>query len=186
MLLTIRASLGEIFGMTELDTWKMCRLPPLTQSFLCTTGMSCSKIKKEADLGSNIDRLLAIYQTLYPSNWFLPSDDPPSNASLKPFYHSFPGDLVPNTRLFTSDDVHDWTIFGYQYDVLQRQSGESQDQYIARINTWVKSEYGGTAALLLNDSKRLFRNIDIKDHTYHDYIIDVIYDRFDVLPYHRS
>lgn len=181
MLLTIRASLGETFGMTELGTWKMYPLPPLTQSSSCTTGMSCSKITNGSNLGSNIDRLLAIYQTLYPDNWFLPSDNPPSSASLKPFYHSFPGDLVPATRLFTSDDVYDWTQFGYQYDVLQRQSGESQDHYIDRINAWVKSSYGGTAALLLHDSKGLFQNITIKNHTYDDYIIDVIYDRYDVL-----
>ena len=137
-----------------------------------------------ADFGSNIDRLLAIYQTLYPHNWFLGSDKPPSNASLKPFYHAFPGDHTSETRLFTSDDVRDWTKFGYQYDLLQRQPGESQDEYIARINTWVKSNYNGTAAVLLKDPKGLF-NGAFEDQSYPDYIIDVIYDRYDV-PSHQK
>ena len=79
--------------------------------------------------------------------------------------------------MFTSEDVKDWTQFGYQYDVLQHQPGESQDQYIARINTWVKANYGGTAKLLLNDPKKLFKDVVIHDHTYDDYMIDVIYDR---------
>ena len=141
------------------------------------------KIKNVTDLSSNIDRLLAIYQTLYPktlypNHWFLPSDKPSSNAQLKPFYHSFPGDLVPDTRLFTSDDVYDWTKFGYQYDMLQRQPGQSEDQYLAGINKWVKSAYGGTAKLLLHDSKGL---LNVQEHTFDDYIIDVIYDRCDVL-----
>ena len=39
MLLTSRASLGEMFGVMELDTWKVHRLPRSTQYFSCTTGM---------------------------------------------------------------------------------------------------------------------------------------------------
>ena len=178
----LRVLLGEINGVTGLGTWRIYHLRPLTRFFTCTTGISYLKIENAANLSSNIDRLLAIYQTLYPNNWFLPSDKPSSESSLKPFYHTFP---EGTTRLYNSDDVRNWTQYGYQYDMLQHQPGESQDEYITRINAWVKSNYGGTAKLLVKDPKKLFEGVNIQDHTYDDYIIDVIYDRYD-FPSHYS
>ena len=64
--------------------------------------------------------------------------------------------------------------------MLEHHSGESQEQYIDRINAWIKSAYSGTATLLLDDPKGL---LNTEDPIYHDYIIDVVYNRYDIPSY---
>lgn len=64
---------------------------------------------------SNIDRLTAMFQTLYPDKWFdSPVDgDPQPGDPLVPFHTDQAG------TLWTSDDTKDWTRYNYTYDVLE-------------------------------------------------------------------
>lgn len=63
---------------------------------------------------SNIDRLTAMFQTLYPDKWFdSPVDgDPQPGDPLTPFHVDQSG------TLWTSDDTKDWTRYNYTYDTL--------------------------------------------------------------------
>lgn len=123
----------------------------------------------------NIDRLLAIWQTLNSDSWFASDASPPSTDPLPPFHHQFASGAID---YFKSDDVRQWLSFGYQYDVLERKSGESDEDYVTRIKVYVETTYQSTGRVLLNDHDNLFKDIKIQDHTYDDYLIDVLYDRY--------
>lgn len=72
-----------------------------------------------------MDRTFALWQALHPNSWFEPQTQVTSNywyksgtnssssAGLKPFKKNAAGDL------WTSDDVRNWTVFGYTYPELQ-------------------------------------------------------------------
>ena len=83
---------------------------------------------------SNIDRLLAIWQTLNQDQWI--DKDQGSTDPLYPF-HNGQGDK----QIFKSDDVKVWTEFGYQYQLLHKHTDESQQQYLQRIQTWLAQNY---------------------------------------------
>jgi len=54
-------------------------------------------------MNSNVDRLLAIYQALYPDKWLQPQD---ASANLYPFRKNA-------TEFWNSNDVKDWKTLGY-------------------------------------------------------------------------
>ena len=108
---------------------------------------------------SNVDRLLAIWQTLHPSEWVQPFTTPsptfysPANylvdgdTPLKPFYKDDTGNF------WTSNSVRDHTIFGYTYpDLIGLQNSTNTTlnrrgvptTLIARVNAL----YGPNAAPL--------------------------------------
>ncbi|KAI9713808.1 MAG: hypothetical protein M1820_000538 [Bogoriella megaspora] len=122
----------------------------------------------------NIDRLFAIWQTLNPGLWWAPGDSPQSNEKLTPFYHKFPTTI----DIFDSDNVRDWTQFGYQYDTLQHKPGQTDKEYIQGIREYIDQNYATTAPVLLHDPASIGRDkLVTSEHEFHDYIIDVIYDR---------
>lgn len=123
---------------------------------------------------SNIDRLLAIWQTLNWDSWFTSDASPPSTGPLPPFHHQFASGVVD---YFKSDDVRQWLNFGYQYDVLERKLGERDEDYVKRIKAYVETTYQNTGRVLLNDRGNLFKDSKREGDTYHDYLINVLYDR---------
>ena len=122
---------------------------------------------------SNIDRLWAVWQVLYPDSWFTSQDAPGPQSSLEPFHHDFSGSR--GVDYFNSDDTRDWQGLGYQYDVLQRNQGETDPQYQARIKAWIDATYPHTGNVLTRDKHRLLG--DVKDNTYDDYVVNLLYDR---------
>ena len=132
-------------------------------------------LPRPTNQASNIDRLLAIWQTLNSKSWFVSDASPPAGDPLPPFHHRFQSGAVD---YFSSDDLRIWTQYGYQYDVLQRIAGESDADYISRIKTYVDTTYRNTGQILLRDNGNLFKDIYIQDDTYDDYLIDVLYDRY--------
>ena len=87
---------------------------------------------------SNIDRQFAIWQTLHPDVWFAKDDVPGATAPQQPFYSS-------QDHVYNSNDVVQWTKFGYQYSILQRQPNESDADYIKRIKTDLSNLYPNTS-----------------------------------------
>ncbi|MCJ1261407.1 hypothetical protein MMC22_001271 [Lobaria immixta] len=106
----------------------------------------------------NIDRLLAIWQILNWDCWFASDASPSSTEPLTPFHHRFDSGKV---GYFNSDD-----------------SDESNKDYVTRIKVYVEKTYQNTGRVLLNDHNNLYKDITVKDHTYDDYLIDVLYDRY--------
>jgi hypothetical protein len=106
---------------------------------------------------------------LNPDTWFASDASPPSTDRLPPFHHKFTSGEVD---YFTSDDVRDWVNFGYQYDMLEQKLGESKDDYITRIKVYIATTYQNTGHVLLKDRDNLFKDVNIQDHTYDDYVID--------------
>ncbi|KAK3690182.1 tyrosinase [Podospora appendiculata] len=125
---------------------------------------------------ANIDRLLALWQTVNPDSWFESDASPSATDKLTPFHHKFASGKVD---YFNSDNVRDWTNFGYTYDVLERKPDETDEEYIKRINVYISTTYSSnTGDVLLGDQGKLFTgDLKVTDHTYDDYLIDVLYDR---------
>jgi len=57
-------------------------------------------------MDSDIDRLFAIYQALYPTKWVPDKGEATNQTELWPF-------LFNTTRCWTSDDAKDWTLLGF-------------------------------------------------------------------------
>jgi len=144
---------------------------------------------------ANIDRILALWQTVnppskeHPESWFLDGDEPKAKDPLPPF-HRLDSD-TGKVEYFNSNDTQDWTNYGYQYDILARKesnsntdSEESDQEYINRLTTYISHAYPkNTGSVLLRDKGNLFSHNDIKNsadggHEYDDYLIDVLYDRY--------
>lgn len=123
-------------------------------------------------INSNVDRLYAIWQVLHKDSWFAPGASPRATDPLTPFRHRIDGNKVD---YFDSNSTRDLTTLGYQYDVLQRQTDETDDEYVARIKKYVDETYHGTGDILLHDKDGLFKGKT--DNLYDDYVINVQYDR---------
>jgi tyrosinase len=170
-----RASLAVARWRKASDTCKTSHLQPSTPSSTFITGKTTSSpatLRPSNTVStSNVDRLAAIWQTLNPDTWFIQGDSPTSKDILTPFHKT-------DAKYFTSDDVRDWTTLGYQYDGLQRDSNETDDAYMKRIKKSIEKLYSSnTGRVLLADRASLFRQVKVQDHTYDDYVIDVLYDR---------
>ena len=146
-----------------------------------------------------------------PKAWWDDLDTVPKNT--KPGYKIPSPDepLVPFSKdtegtKWTSNTVRDWTVMGYQYDVLERRGKETDEAYIERIKADIDSKYKDagkvvaeavqeTPALLLPpqeqptpglplpkpDFEALSRditvNVNAASNKYPDYLLDIIYDR---------
>lgn len=125
----------------------------------------------------NIDRITAMWQTLHEGVWF--ENDVLAERELYPFRGP---KLDGEIDYFTSNDVRDWTRFGYQYEILELRDGETEVGRKRRINEFIDKSYFSTAQVLLKDEGHLFHDgSDIESfaarNDFEDYIIDVIYDR---------
>jgi tyrosinase len=127
---------------------------------------------------SNVDRQIAIWQTLNPDNWFdqpLPGDPQPTDA-LQPFHIDTEG------TTYNSNMIRDWKALGYQYDtlmpplhVLDATGQLDQDSYLSHLKRHLNERYS-------NKEKDRPGNIDGHKN---DYVINIIYDRYDKsLQYH--
>ena len=165
----------EIASTTASGIWRTSQWRRLTLFSTCITGKYYIVGKSCADAShfSNIDRQLAIWQTLNESAWFEDSDEPKSSDELPPFHHKTKTGQI---AIYTSDAVRDWTSLGYQYDVLERKAGENNDAYIARIKAYLDS-YQNTGQFLMRAPENLLGPEKVKDNIYPDYLIDVLYDR---------
>lgn len=110
----------------------------MSQSLLLIPSSGCTTQTSTA----NIDRRAAIWQDLNednPNNWFdtkLPDDGTwgikqtdavKSQTPLPPFHKDTAG------TYFTSDDVRDWTKWGYTYPEVQRWNYTTKADYQASI-----------------------------------------------------
>jgi hypothetical protein len=122
---------------------------------------------------SNIDRLCAIFQTLYPTLWFSEQDQaglPQTNLSgdrvlfnddgtwsipasshvntqtpLAPFHNSSLNNPAPNQFTFTSDNVRQPMDYMYTYPELQPWKWPNDEEYFASIRAALGTLYGSFA-----------------------------------------
>ena len=128
-----------------------------------------------------VDRIFAIWQTLYPDSWVKPTParEPTythkagqiQNAStpLTPFFAN------DNGTFWTSDGVRDHTIFGYTYAELVKQrpitSRNAQQAYQARVKAAVNRLYGtnSPATLFMNELRAQgFKEVGVVDGQIND------------------
>jgi hypothetical protein len=121
-------------------------------------------------LHSNIDRQLAIWQALNPDKWFdgrLETDPKPTDPLL-PFHYDQEGDL------YDSDKARRWWDLGYQYEILEGvidKNGDVDRNALTPLKIKLAATYGRL--------RRLMRTIPDIDGKENDYILNVIYDRYD-------
>lgn len=159
------------------------------------------KVRQALIEDSNIDRLLAMWQTLNPSQYL--TQETGLTHKLYPFRHGQSDD-----EIYISSDVQDWTKLGYQYQLLEKHDSESQEQYVARIKQWISDTYNHGALNIVKNARKVRAVIPkasapmvsavhvqstgqhpnpgsagpvsaapSQHPKYHDYIIDVLYDR---------
>ncbi|MCJ1463962.1 hypothetical protein MMC07_002572 [Pseudocyphellaria aurata] len=121
----------------------------------------------------NVDRQLAIWQTLNPDKWF----DAPLKSDTKPTDHLNPFHYDKNSHSWDSNRARDWTHSNYQYDTLEppksvyNEHGElNRDLWIAELRRILNEKYSNTRHELLS-SPRIEGNKN-------DYIINILYDRY--------
>ncbi|KAM0228209.1 hypothetical protein ACHAP5_012004 [Fusarium lateritium] len=146
---------------------------------------------------TQIDRLLAIWQSLYPSLWWDKNepgegnvrDDQPDDP-LFPFHDKKDGDPVKD--VWTSNKCRDWTVFNYQYDDLQTLSEKALDnegaldesKFQDLLQAYIQKTYPTTQHLLCDIKKAPI--VKIPDglrpkpgsNSWYDYIINIKYDRY--------
>ncbi|KAF8534625.1 common central domain of tyrosinase-domain-containing protein [Trichophaea hybrida] len=119
----------------------------------------------------NVDRQMAIWQTLNPDKWFDQplSGDPQPTDVLQPFHIDTKG------TTYNSNMIRDWKALGYQYDtlmpplhVLDATGQLDRDSYLSHLKRHLNERYS-------NKEKDRPGNIDGHKN---DYIINIIYDRY--------
>lgn len=164
-----RTRLEALIQVLELVlvTCVMCRWLHSTRSFTCIT----SKLPiiifpiflALNGLHSNVDRQLAIWQTLNgPTKWFdnpVVGTDPTPTDPLTPFHLQLASGEI---RLYNSQDIQDWVPLGYDFDILAERSGEQRGtpQYVQRVLDDLGKAYAGRNtgdALLAADKSLLGR-----------------------------
>ncbi|KAJ0379592.1 hypothetical protein COL26b_002100 [Colletotrichum chrysophilum] len=116
-----------------------------------------------------------MWQVLNPDSWFDPAG---GQEKLVPFHNDFGGER--HVDYFNSDDVRAYSTFGYEYDVLVRQKGQEDEEYVAGITSHINKTYHGTGDVLQHDKGGLFLSGQLGggDKDYEDYVINVLYDRY--------
>ncbi|KAF5594587.1 uncharacterized protein FSUBG_9407 [Fusarium subglutinans] len=147
----------------------------------------------------NIDRLLAMWQSLNWGAWFDEPDflkgtgkveDKTQYDNLLPFHAIETED--PTTGYWTSRLVKDWTKLGYQYDDLRPQpdailpeGGLNEEKFKSDLEKHIQDIYPSIQMYydaLLKDKK--VSNVDFfgphntDNETWNDFLINVIYDRY--------
>ena len=120
---------------------------------------------------SNIDRLLAIWQTLNWEKWFDEPQcgDPSPDSPLLPFH-----DDTKNSK-WNSGKCRDWRQLNYDYDDLVTQGDPitNQAKYLEDVQAHIERLYPGTS-----DGIKGTAGYTLEDDKFHDYIINVTYDRY--------
>ncbi|KAJ0346181.1 hypothetical protein KNSL1_007755, partial [Colletotrichum chrysophilum] len=147
------------------------------QSSGCTIGMAYVHNLERIELISDsyVDCIFAMWQVLNPDSWFDPAG---GQEKLVPFHNDFGGER--HVDYFNSDDVRAYSTFGYEYDVLVRQKGQEDEEYVAGITSHINKTYHGTGDVLQHDKGGLFLSGQLGggDKDYEDYVINVLYDRY--------
>lgn len=143
--------------------WNTNSMFSLTQSSGYIIGKVSPPIFISAEIvDSNIDRLFAIYQALYPDKWIpklkqeveddwgsiIGGKDQTADASLYPFRHQ--NQNAPQ-RYWTSNDVRDWTTLGFATPgskLLDSKGMHDLQKYLNNTYSW----YG---LLLLSEILRI-------------------------------
>ncbi|KAM0421046.1 hypothetical protein ACHAPT_011117 [Fusarium lateritium] len=156
----------------------------------------------------NIDRLLSMWQALNWDKWWDTQEPPPPEETDKDGKkkENVPDptpddDLLPfhrieteqhDTGFYTSELVRDWTKLNYTYDTLApapvallSNGSLNEELYraelLAKINTLYTSTGEYYSKLLEDESivnEEFFGPNNTKFHTWNDYIINVVYDRY--------
>ncbi|KAM5350817.1 hypothetical protein ACJ41O_007322 [Fusarium nematophilum] len=152
---------------------------------------------------TQIDRLLAMWQSLNWTRWF-DCEEPPGKGNEKdvpddtpddylyPFHDKDNGD--PNTDVWTANKCRDWTVFNYQYDDLMDLSKKALNEdktlnekhFKCLLRGYINEIYPCTEKFIWSIDET--RGIDIprnlrpdlgdQKNQWHDYIINVVYDRY--------
>ncbi|KAF5672507.1 tyrosinase precursor [Fusarium heterosporum] len=150
-----------------------------------------------------IDRLLAIWQCLYPELWFdkeqsVTSDldnskrqnvaDDKETDLLHPF-HTKHND--PENEVWTSQACRDWTDMNYQYDDLAelaeelvRSNGKfDEEAYKNELHAHINALYPGTGNMIQSITEHGVDPVGLQASngdtgSWNDYIINVMYDRY--------
>ncbi|KAM0229071.1 hypothetical protein ACHAPO_010226 [Fusarium lateritium] len=152
---------------------------------------------------TQIDRLLSIWQCLYPKLWWDQKEptrpgeqnvpDDTEDDLLYPFHDKDNGN--PETDVWTAKKCRDWTVFNYQYDDLMDLSQKALDakgnldepKFQKLLQAYIHKTYPSTEHLLrdIKDNRHVhipagltpdIPNID--ENSWKDYIINVKYDRY--------
>ncbi|KAI6760465.1 hypothetical protein HG530_009325 [Fusarium avenaceum] len=150
-----------------------------------------------------IDRLLAIWQCLYPNLWFdkeqsgvsdpvnlktLNVADDKETDPLEPFHRK---DNDPEKEVWTSQACRDWTDMNYQYDDLAelaqeivRKHGEfDEEEYKNELHAHINNLYPATGHLIqsMMECQNSPEDLHVSyadTESWNDYIINVVYDRY--------
>lgn len=182
----------------------MCPSLHLIQSF----GFITRKNPFPADilhltLISQIDRLLAIWQSLYPKLWWdqkeptLPDKDNVTDDTeddyLYPFHDTDDGDMY--SGYWTARKCRDWTKLNYHYDDLMDLSQNAlnpdktlnEPKFQRLLQAYIHKTYPCTEYLIRDIQDNQHAHIpvgltpdipDISDNSWKDYVINVRYDRY--------
>ncbi|KAG7405290.1 hypothetical protein LZL87_006534 [Fusarium oxysporum] len=154
---------------------------------------------------TQIDRLLAIWQSLYPKLWWDKAEPGQGNVPdetphdlLYPFHDKskpYPADPKEDKDFWTAEKCRDWTVFNYQYDDLMELSQKAlgpkgdlnEEKFKKLLQAYIHKTYP-CAEHLIRDIKEnqdvhvpagLKPNVpNISDGSWKDYIINVKYDRY--------
>ncbi|RFN51310.1 di-copper centre-containing protein [Fusarium flagelliforme] len=155
----------------------------------------------------NVDRLIAIWQTLHDDQWFV--DDDVRNKEQGNFFLEFahPGKATDKLRpfhdgdgkYFTSNDVREVTKLGYTYKGLERWLHKGPDgsynkaAHLAELRESLLLDYGSSwkaaQAAFISDDPGQNTGIGLmsfKDYSadpvdligVDDYVVDIVYDKF--------
>ena len=125
---------------------------------------------------SNIDRQLAIWQQLNPTMWF----DKPQSGDYKPDDPLQPFHYDTQAHVWTSNMCQNWQVFRYQYDDLQppptaleSDGSINPEAYRTGLQERISKLYPGTSEAI-----RRTPGYTIAGDKFHDYIINIVYDRY--------
>lgn len=151
-------------------------------------------------LNSNIDRLCATWQALNWNKWWDSQQPLRENSPnvkdrtpddfLEPFHTKDNGDV--NTDVWTSNKARDWTKLHYQYDDLVPKSTAilsdgtlDAEKYKMDLRSFIQETYSSTSSIIqkaLDDPNKengvFFGDHHVKQRSWNDYAINVIYDRY--------
>ncbi|KAK3360924.1 hypothetical protein B0T24DRAFT_585983 [Lasiosphaeria ovina] len=126
----------------------------------------------------NIDRLFSIWQCLNGDSWFASGTTPNSCSPLTPFHGQFGG----RVNYFDSNEARCWRTLGYDYDSVDSQENEDEADHKTRLKKYIDNTYQDTSTVVLRDEFKLYSIADMHsdtgNHTYDDYIANVVYDRY--------
>jgi tyrosinase len=126
----------------------------------------------------NVDRQLAMWQTLNPTKWFdnIGPNDAGPKYRLEPFHKA-------DGQVYTSDDVKDWTKLGYQYDNLEKRASRFQrvastQQAMEASHEDIQASIRHSVNMHLNVSRHAVLEASEVAGKNNDYLVNVIYDRY--------